>query len=120
MIDGKEVRPMRRSACATWLFSTLSIFWLAGCGSDPAAPVADSDEAPPWPENLETDDHLVEGLFGWPETPFSRGNSATIEIFRHTGNAAVDFTLRNMDGDPVRLADLLRTRPVLLVPGSYT
>lgn len=111
---------MRRFACATLLFSTLSILWLPGCGSDPAAPVADGEDPTPWPEHLETADNLTEGLFGWPETPFSRGNSATIEIFLHTGDAAVDFTLRNVDGDPVRLADLLRTRPVLLVEGSYT
>lgn len=111
---------MRRSACATLLCIMLSISWLPGCGNDPAAPAADVGAPASWPGNLQPEDQLVEGLFGWPETPFSRHNAATIEIFRHTGDPAVDFTLRDVEGVPVRLADLLRTRPVLLVQGSYT
>ena len=111
---------MRRSACAIRILSALALFWLPGCGGDPAAPVAEGNDSSPWPEHLLTADHLTEGLFGWPETPFSRQNAATIEIFRHTGAAAVDFTLRDIDGVQVRLADLLRSRPVLLILGSYT
>lgn len=109
-------------------FSFILLLLLAACESDQPAGTAtgpiDEDSGPrdpgPYPPLLLDESHLVGGLFGWPETDFGRGNSATIEIFLTAGMPAVDFTLTDLHGEPVRLADLLRSRPVLLVLGSYT
>lgn len=109
-------------------FSFILLLLLIACGGDQPADTGvgpiDEDTGPrdpgPYPPLLLDESHLVGGLFGWPETDFGRGNSATIEIFRTAGMPAVDFTLQDLDGEAVRLAELLRTRPVLLVLGSFT
>jgi peroxiredoxin len=36
------------------------------------------------------------------------------------GDRAVEFELLDLDGNPTRLSDLLREKPVLLVLGSFT
>lgn len=73
----------------------------AGCGDDATGPIAadvddpigtedpvdpidpgdpddpiDPEDPVEWPEELLAEDALVEGLFGWPETDFGRGNAA--------------------------------------------
>jgi len=63
---------------------------------------------------------LQSGCFGWPAAEFSPANSAGVATFLRAGQQAVDFTLRDTSGVAVRLSDLLRTRPVLLVHGSFT
>ncbi|HKK69733.1 MAG TPA: hypothetical protein VKA86_00850 [Candidatus Krumholzibacteria bacterium] len=125
-----------------------SMIWLAGCSSDDPTgpdttttdppvtedPGGDDDPSLPddpqdpgsedptteWPENLLDETHLTEGSFGWPERDFGRGNAAEIQIFRRSGEPAVDFTLRDMAGEERSLATLLDERPVLLVLGSFT
>ena len=63
---------------------------------------------------------LASGCFGWPAADFTPTNRAAVSPSLGTGESAVDFTLATVDGTPVRLADLLATRPVLLVLGSFT
>jgi hypothetical protein len=36
------------------------------------------------------------------------------------GEAAVDFTLRNTEGNPFTLSELLNEKPVMMVFGSFT
>lgn len=138
---------MLRAALTLLLCST---FWFAGCstddptgpdstqadppitedpgGADDDDPTVPDDPQDPgtddpvdaWPENLLDESHLVEGLFDWPERDFVRGNTATIERFLRRGDAAVDFTLRDVEGEEHTLARLLAERPVLVVFGSFT
>ncbi len=63
---------------------------------------------------------LSTGCYGWPEQDFSPDNHAVIGVLGHVGDPAVDFTLLDIDGTPHRLSELLESRPVLLVLGSYT
>lgn len=63
---------------------------------------------------------LVSGCFDWPATEFSDSNQASVRTFLAPGARAVDFTLDDPDGGSHTLSDLLATRPVLLVHGSFT
>lgn len=63
---------------------------------------------------------LESGCFGWPAAEFSPTNKAAVSTFLRAGQQAVDFALRDTAGATVRLSDLLRSRPVLLVHGSFT
>ncbi len=56
----------------------------------------------------------------WPEQDISRNNHASLMISIPEGEPAVDFTLQDVDGRAYTLSDLLRTKPVLLVLGSFT
>jgi len=78
------------------------------------------NQDPVWPSNLLEDTELTTGLFGWPETDFGRGNAATIHIELFRNDAAIDFTLRDMQGNPHTLADMLTERPVVMILGSFT
>lgn len=63
---------------------------------------------------------LVTDCFDWPTRDFSKKSHAEIGTRLTTGDRAVDFTLQDTRGTPVRLADLLDEKPVLLVEGSLT
>ena len=63
---------------------------------------------------------LQSGCFGWPATDFSPSNRASVATSLRAGQQAVDFALRDTAGATVRLSDLLRTKPVLLVHGAFT
>jgi hypothetical protein len=63
---------------------------------------------------------LVTGCFGWPQAEFSPANRAGVRTFLRAGDPAVDFALSDTAGAAVTLSGLLRTRPVLLVHGSFT
>lgn len=128
------------------LAGSLALFLAGGCSDDTANPGPDligpgteipndpgepgdpgdpidpfpEDPEPKWPDQLLESSELTHGLFGWPETNFGRGNSATIQMNLRRGDAATDFTLRDRQGEPHALSDLLIERPVLLVLGSFT
>ncbi|RME26899.1 MAG: hypothetical protein D6798_05725 [Deltaproteobacteria bacterium] len=86
---------------------------LLGCNS-----AADTPQIP----DLRPASELKQGCYGWPEHEFARGRELPRPRDTHVkaGDPAVDFTLKDVDGKPHRLADLLAERPVLLVEGSYT
>ena len=69
---------------------------------------------------LRPESELTHGCTGWPEAPFTPRNAARVTLGLRAGEAAVDFTLPAPDGAPVRLADLLASRPVALVTGAFT
>jgi len=71
-------------------------------------------------DNPHLSSTLTHGCFDWPNTAFSSGNSATVRTFVNEGTPAIEFTLTDVDGTPFTLSSLLRTRPVLLVFGSFT
>ncbi len=95
------------------LLLTLAACSLLGGAPNPKAdaPSADDRDA----MTLRTD--LKSGCFSGEWT---RNNHAKDEVFVDEGEAAFDFTLDDISGHPVHLADLLEQRPVLLVTGSYS
>lgn len=89
-------------------------------GEDPTDDPDNQDPTATWPKNLLEDTELTTSIFGWPATDFGRGNAATIQIAMHRGDAAIDFTLRDMQGNPHTLATMLTERPVVMILGSFT
>jgi hypothetical protein len=73
---------------------------------------------PPVVPTLSTDLHV--NCFRWPAGTFTRQTYAQIVTGLEPGDLAVDFTLKDVNGAPHRLADLLAEKPVLLVLGSFT
>ena len=69
---------------------------------------------------LRPESELVQSCTGWPKTPFTPASHVRVGLGLRAGEAAVDFILRAPDGTPVRLADLLVSRPVALVTGAFT
>jgi cytochrome oxidase Cu insertion factor (SCO1/SenC/PrrC family) len=74
----------------------------------------------PTPE-LRRELELTSNCYDWPAQEFSPANhvqdnrTSVVE-----GDQAIDFTLKDTDGVEYRLSQLLRTRPVLIVFGSFT
>lgn len=75
---------------------------------------------PPTPE-LRRELELTSNCYNWPAQEFSatdyveRTRTSVVE-----GQQAIDFTLKDTDRVEYRLSQLLRTRPVLIVFGSFT
>ncbi len=63
---------------------------------------------------------LQSNCYSWPEHEFSPQNVAALEAALPTGSAAVEFSLEDLDGNVTRLSTLLKSKPVLLVLGSFT
>lgn len=73
------------------------------------------------PPDLRPAADLDQGCYDWPDTEFNRSEHPSgRETFLHTGDAAIDFTLKDVDGKEHRLAQMLEDKPVLIVAGSYT
>jgi hypothetical protein len=91
---------------------------LVGCGdSTPSKP--DSELVDESELRAETD--LSAGCFSWPDQVFTPSNNAGTAQFGATaGEAAIDFTLKQPDGTKHSLSELLETKPVLMVFGSFT
>jgi hypothetical protein len=83
-----------------WL-DVLAARWLNAPGGRPAAPVE------PAPQRQ------TKAPAEWPLSDFERGKPAL-------GEAAPDFTLRDVEGKPFRLSDLAGRVPVLIEFGSFT
>jgi hypothetical protein len=86
--------------------------WLAGCETPRTA-------SPP-PPVLTLSSDLHSACYRWPAGDFTLQNHATLETSLSAGEPAVDFTLADVDGATVHLAELLAEKPVLLVLGSFT
>ncbi|MBW2277173.1 MAG: hypothetical protein JRF63_06750 [Deltaproteobacteria bacterium] len=66
-------------------------------------------------------DTLVDNCFNWPAEEFSPSNNVGgLSTGVSEGQQLVDFTLMDVDGTEHTLSNLLTTKPVLLVFGSYT
>ena len=89
-----------------------------------AAPTDSGGTTDP-PENptveLRRELELTSNCYNWPTQEFSSINHAANTRTSVTeGDQAIDFTLKDTDGVEYRLSQLLRTRPVLIVFGSFT
>jgi hypothetical protein len=116
------MHPASRLLVAVALLSTLAC---AGGSPERRASAREPAEAPPGARpdrgtGLRPAQDQVVQCFDWPDREFSRANRATRGEFLHAGDRAVDFTLDDVAGRPVRLGALLEERPVLLVQGSHT
>jgi len=60
------------------------------------------------------------GCFDRPEADFTPSNHAEVEAFAKAGEPAWEFTLPSLDGGEVTLSDLLQTKPVVILTGSYS
>jgi len=77
---------------------------------------------------LRDSSELAHGCFGFPAKSFNRANCVkdSYGASPHTagglavGDAAFDFTIKDVDGNAVSLADLVATKPVLMVWGMWT
>jgi len=58
--------------------------------------------------------------YNWPDEPFSPTNVVPLTTGLSEGAPAVDFDLKDVYGTPYTLSDLLKTKPVFMVFGSYT
>ncbi|MEQ1502414.1 MAG: deiodinase-like protein [Myxococcota bacterium] len=89
---------------------------IAACGGSIDLPTLPG----PAPAGLRSATELVTDCFDYPEQPFDKHRHADVGTRLTAGDRAVDFTLRDVKGNAVRLADLLVDKPVLLVQGSWT
>jgi hypothetical protein len=89
---------------------------LHGCGDGNAggAPTAPAAPTPSLSSGLQA------GCLGWPAADFSPSNHASVRTSLAAGQRAIDFALRDPGGATYRLSELLASRPVLLVHGSFT
>lgn len=94
--------------CAACHFASLGLD--PACGEPPDEP----------PSVLLPSSELQSGCYGWPAADFTPENRVYADVGFAAGEPAVDFTLKTLDGEQVTLADLLLTKPVLLVSGSFT
>lgn len=64
---------------------------------------------------------LIQGCVNWPMENFSQSNKAgQLSTGVKTGDTAIEFTLKDINGTSYSLSSLLETKPVLMVFGSYT
>jgi hypothetical protein len=106
---------VKRSFPRTWLCLIVATLWAlpAGCDDDPAT-------VRPPQEDSGLSSNLQSGCYSWPGEEFSPENLAALDAALPAGSAAVDFSLRDLEGNTFRLSTLLKSKPVLLVLGSYT
>jgi len=108
-----------RLTAAAALVAAVAALVLSACGGTTPSPAAPTGPgSPKTPPSLPTT--LQSGCLGWPATDFSPANKASVATFLAPGQRAIDFALRDTAGIVVRLSELLATRPVLLVTGSFT
>lgn len=76
--------------------------------------VADSESETPDPGQLVLSTALKRGC--WPGS----GSAGLRNTGLAEGEAAVEFTLKDIQGNPVSLSELLDEKPVVIVFGSFT
>jgi hypothetical protein len=102
----------------------LTALAVAACGGSSSLPAPGSPTGPGGPGSGGAPPNLPgtlqSGCLGWPGTDFSPTNKANVATFLAPGQLAIDFALRDTNGVVFRLSELLATRPVLLIAGSFT
>jgi hypothetical protein len=106
---------MKRLYLSVWGFTFLILlsFPTAGCNDE-------SGITHPESHDLGLSHDLHSNCYGWPEHEFSPQNVAALEAALPVGSKAVEFSLEDLDGNVTRLSTLLKSKPVLLVLGSFT
>ena len=89
---------------------------LSGCGEEGGITLPGA--SPPEPPVLSQD--VSSHCYRWPEATFTKLNFAYVYTSMAPGEQAVDFELQDVEGKPYRLSELLITKPVLLILGSFT
>lgn len=98
------------------LGAVLILSGLVGCGEKEG--MVAPDPPPPAPPELSQD--VSSNCFRWPGATFTKQNFAYVYTSMAPGERAVDFELADLEGTSYRLSELLVTKPVLLVLGSFT
>lgn len=78
--------------------------------------------------SLRDESELTNSCFGFPQMTFHRKNCVkdTHGASPYTagglsvGDSAYDFTLKDIDGNPHKLSNLIAQKPVVLIWGMYT
>lgn len=96
--------------------AVLLLVGLLGCGEEEG--IVPVGPAPPAPPLLSQD--ASSGCYRWPGAAFTKQNFAYVFTSMEPGETAVDFELQDVEGESYRLSELLVTKPVLLVLGSFT
>lgn len=92
----------------------------AACDDSTVAPPARDPSAGDVVSVLRSSRHLTSGCYEWrPDDLTFIDRNETVVSFA-AGDTAVDFTLRDVDGEPYRLQTLLGTRPVVLIFGAFS
>jgi len=108
---------MRWLRCGAWVALGMALTGLSlGCGGEGGT--APRGDAPPEPPILSQD--VSSHCFRWPEATFTKRSFAEVATAMGPGDLAVDFEAEDIEGNPYRLSELLVTKPVLLVLGSFT
>ena len=100
----------------------VSVVTLLAC-ADSSPTDTDNNSGPPGPPTLELrrELELTSNCYDWPAQEFSFANHLQDNRTSVTeGDQAIDFTLKDTNGVEYRLSQLLQTRPVLMVFGSFT
>lgn len=97
----------------------LAMVAIEGCGeSEPARPVTGT--APEPVAKLRPQVDLESHCYRWPEATFTRFRYADTVISLASGDRAIEFSLESTAGEQLVLSELLKTRPVALILGSFT
>ena len=99
---------------------TTAVLQLAACGDSESPTALDSQTTPVVTQVLRPDSDLSPGCYDWPVPDLSVPDVAGYALPFEVGDPAIDFTLKDTEGVPHNLSELLDTRPVLIVFGAYT
>ncbi len=69
---------------------------------------------------LRPSSELTDNCFNWPAEEFSPSKTCGLATGLTTGEQAIDFDLKDVNGTAYTLGGLLQTKPVLLVFGAFT
>ncbi len=72
------------------------------------------------PSRLSPSSELQSYCLPWLDENPSPSNSIRLENGIKEGDSAVDFSLKDVQGETHRLSDLLEIKPVLLILGGFT
>jgi len=115
--DGVRMGGMKRPPRAGITISIVLSVLAAGAGCDDSPEVVGPPD--PDPDPLLSLD-LQSNCYGWPAEEFSPDNVAALRAALPAGSKAVEFGVRDGEGNLVQLSTLLESKPVVLVLGTFT
>jgi hypothetical protein len=96
-------------------FAILLVLSITTTGCD-----EDTVVVPPPDHGSSLSGNLQSNCYSWPEQEFSPENVVALQAALPAGSAAVEFSLEDLEGNVHQLSELLKSKPVLLVLGSFT
>ena len=96
-----------------YLLMVVLVIVSTGCGEDAEVVLASGGR-------LSLSQDLQSSCYSWPEQRFSPENVAKFTAALPVDAMAVEFSLRDLEGNSYKLSTLLETKPVLLILGSFT